>query len=552
VNPSSTQIPAPVLRKVRLAPLVFGVLTLGVAVRTAHFFANRSLWLDEAMLGLNIGERSFAGLLQPLAFNQAAPLGFLWLEKLAVTALGVSEMALRLFPLLTGILGLFVFAVLGRRLLAPYATILTLILFALSTSQVYYSAEVKQYAFDVLWAGLILLVAHQVVHGLAGSTGSDSGRGGRLGALAATGAVGVWFSHPLIFILPGALAYLFLERPRRAADSGEDRSEQAAYRRSLLLVGAAWTVSFALAYFLTARDAAQGPLMQRFWAEGFMPIPPRTAAEWGWFGGALGDLIRNTYDFTERVGGFRRVADLLGAVLLALGVVHLARTRRRLLVLLGAPILVTLLASALSFYPFKGRLIQFLVPPTLLLIGFGISGAGTLARAAGAASSSKKPGGGGPGAVFSSTVRTIGLAGGTALCILSSIVLGAWLKAPFREEMRPVLEYVTARGESDAVIYLHSGARHAFDYYSRYCERCRPTASEIRPGGFHVPGGESDLREEIESLGGNSRVWLVFGHEWWTWGEQEKRMILDQLIRTGLELDRVVAPGASAYLFDLE
>ena len=119
VNASSTQLPVPVLRQVRLAPLIFGVITLGVAARTAHFFANRSLWLDEAMLGLNIGERSFAELLQPLAFNQAAPLGFLWLEKLAVTLLGVSEMALRLFPLLAGIFGLFVFAVLGRRLLAP-------------------------------------------------------------------------------------------------------------------------------------------------------------------------------------------------------------------------------------------------------------------------------------------------------------------------------------------------------------------------------------------------------------------------------------------------
>jgi hypothetical protein len=149
-------------------------------------------------------------------------------------------------------------------------------------------------------------------------------------------------------------------------------------------------------------------------------------------------------------------------------------------------------------------------------------------------------------------MRRLGLVGGAVLCILSSIVLGAWLKAPFREEMRPVLEYVTARRESDAVIYLHSGARHAFDFYSRYCERCRPTATEIRPGGFHVPGGESGLSEEIDSLSGNSRVWLVFGHEWWTWGEQEKRLILDQLTRSGLELDRVVAPGASAYLFDLE
>ena len=62
---------------------------------------------DEAMIALNIERRSYAELFGTLDFNQAAPLGFLWLEKAAVQLLGPSELALRLWPLLAGIAALF-------------------------------------------------------------------------------------------------------------------------------------------------------------------------------------------------------------------------------------------------------------------------------------------------------------------------------------------------------------------------------------------------------------------------------------------------------------
>lgn len=530
--------PSPVRLPAHLTPIIFGVLTLGVAARTAHYFANRSLWLDEAMLALNIGERSFAGLLDPLAFNQAAPLGFLWLEKLAVTLLGVGEMALRLFPLLAAIATLFLFALLARRFLSPWAALLAILLFSLSTSQVYFAAEVKQYSFDVLWAALILLLAHH-----AGSAGvdpaeSDTSRGvagdTRLGALGVAGAAGVWFSHPLILTLPAALAYVVLARRRTAARSGADGV------RGPLLVAAAWVVSFALAYFLTASEASQGGLMQRFWTEGFMPLPPRGAAEWAWFGRALGDLIRNTYDFTERLGTTRAVADVLGGVFLLSGIVYLARTRRPLLLLLGGPMVLALLAAAMSLYPFRGRLIQFLVPPSMLLMAFGIEGvwrlgAGPAERAVG----------------WRVAVARSGSAMAAAMCVLFASVLVDWLRAPYREESRAVFQYVAERGLAEDVLYLHSGARHAFEYYSRYCATCRPRASTIHRGRLYGPEGQAQLSEDMDALGSARRVWVVFAHEWWTWGATEKRMILARLEGWGSEVERLEAPGASAYLFDL-
>ena len=51
--------------------VLLGVLGLGLAARLAQYIFNRSLWMDEAYLALNILERDLAGLLQP---DQAARL----------------------------------------------------------------------------------------------------------------------------------------------------------------------------------------------------------------------------------------------------------------------------------------------------------------------------------------------------------------------------------------------------------------------------------------------------------------------------------------------
>ena len=82
------------------------VAVIGVGLRVRALFANRSLWLDEAMLALNICGRSFAGLLAPLDYDQGAPIGFLMLERLAVVVFGPTELALRLVPFFASIAAL--------------------------------------------------------------------------------------------------------------------------------------------------------------------------------------------------------------------------------------------------------------------------------------------------------------------------------------------------------------------------------------------------------------------------------------------------------------
>jgi hypothetical protein len=77
------------------------VLLAGAALRLWQYAGNASLWLDELALARNIVDEHLGTLLAGrLDYNQVAPPGFLFCEKIAATLLGPSEAALRLFPLL--------------------------------------------------------------------------------------------------------------------------------------------------------------------------------------------------------------------------------------------------------------------------------------------------------------------------------------------------------------------------------------------------------------------------------------------------------------------
>jgi len=499
------------------------VLAAGVAARVATYVSNRSLWLDEAMLALNIDQRSFAGLTGSLDFNQAAPLGFLWLEKLVVTVFGPSEFALRVWPLLASVLTLFLFARISRRLLRPQAALFAIALMSLSTSLVYYAAEVKQYAFDVLLATVILFV---------GLSHDDNGET-RWVTLGVIGTLGVWFSHPLIFSLPGIALYVWL-RPISPSHEARPRSARI---RPLLAIGFLWSASFAAAYFLTERDVSRNPLMARFWLEGFMPVPPTNAADFDWFVASASGWLRNVFDFSETVSVVRTIAIWIAGVFAALGFIG-GWTRHRLwLAAVGSPVALAIAASAATLYPFKGRLILFLVPSTLVLIGWGLEEATEAATRAGRTRFHRA-------LAFVSQAAAIGLIG------CAATVLGGWLKNPYREELRPVLQHVVERSRPGDVIYVHSGARHAFLFYQRTCPSCVAAGATVVPGRF-LADREVEIDKDLASLPRTGRIWMLFAHAWWGYSDLERTRLTEAVEAHAKRSEVFEAPGARAYLFDL-
>ena len=140
-----------------------------IVLRLRQYLFDRSLWLDECLLALNILRRSPAQLLRTLDIYQVAPYGFLLLEKMAVRYLGTGEMALRLFPFLFGVGSIFLFVAVARRFVELPAVPIGVGLFSLCGPLIYYSSEVKQYSGDVAVALLLYLLAGSLIRGRVGT-----------------------------------------------------------------------------------------------------------------------------------------------------------------------------------------------------------------------------------------------------------------------------------------------------------------------------------------------------------------------------------------------
>ena len=131
------------------------IIIIGIILRLRQYIANRSLWLDEASLALNIVGRSFTGLTQPLDFEQGAPLGFLFIEKAVLLVLGNQDYILRLFPLISGLFAIYFMYLISKEYIGMPG-LLALSIFVISWTLIYYSSELKQYSSDVLMsAGLL-------------------------------------------------------------------------------------------------------------------------------------------------------------------------------------------------------------------------------------------------------------------------------------------------------------------------------------------------------------------------------------------------------------
>lgn len=141
-------------------PLMLSIIAVifGLAVRLVQYLSNRSLWGDEAAISLNIINRSYRELLTPLSNNQAAPPGFLTVEKLAVQLFGNSEYSLRLFTFICGAIALFAFAWLATHYTSKITATIAISFFACLPYLVYYATEVKQYSSDVAIALLLFIL----------------------------------------------------------------------------------------------------------------------------------------------------------------------------------------------------------------------------------------------------------------------------------------------------------------------------------------------------------------------------------------------------------
>ena len=104
----------PIVRLVHERPEAV-ILGIGVLLRLIVYLVNRSMWLDELSLTGNIVGRPVLDFSESLTSDQLAPFGFLIIQRALVRILGDSNFAMRLVPLIAGILALYLFSLLARR-----------------------------------------------------------------------------------------------------------------------------------------------------------------------------------------------------------------------------------------------------------------------------------------------------------------------------------------------------------------------------------------------------------------------------------------------------
>lgn len=140
------------------------IIGLGIILRLVFPIMNTGLWHDECAVAINILDRDFWGLFNPLRFLQVAPPLFLSAVKLPTLLINpldnpaITDFVLRLVPLLSGIASVFAFYYLLKNLFTnKYIQFIGVCLFALNPLLIQYSYELKPYSTDVLVTILLLI-----------------------------------------------------------------------------------------------------------------------------------------------------------------------------------------------------------------------------------------------------------------------------------------------------------------------------------------------------------------------------------------------------------
>jgi len=372
--------------------LMVGVVVFSTICRVRQYLADTSFWADEASLVINIRIKTARQLLGPLQFDQAAPPLFLLIERGIVGALGESELAMRAFPFVGGLIALGLFVFLSRRLLEPPWDALAVLLFGISEMLIWHSTEVKPYGTDAAVATLLLAIGLPA----RGSKVSVA----RFLIVCLTAAVGVAVSYPAIFvflaisaaILPGLLrdsapvtksAGASSPSPATAGEgwSGSSFHEATGMtltlpspgvpgegkpRRNLLifLVGNGLVGAVFLILLRTIVRAQQNAALDAYWQEAFLDL--RHPLQWPiWL---LHQLVSMS-NYAVRGAG---PVVLAGVLVCCFALIHAKRFAQ--LTMLAGPIVLTILAAAAHRYPFDGaRLTTFLVPGTILLSVIGLA-----------------------------------------------------------------------------------------------------------------------------------------------------------------------------------
>jgi 4-amino-4-deoxy-L-arabinose transferase-like glycosyltransferase len=488
------------------------IVLVGALLRLRRYLQDRGLMHDDAQLASNIFSRSLAQLLRPLDIGgQAAPAGFLILQKCSVLLFGHGERAIRLVPFVAAVIVLPLFFLTIRKIAGNRTATISAALLALAEPLVRYSAEAKQYSTDVLWTTVVLALA------------LSADGPGPLAILAVAGAVLLWFSHPLLFVLGGVgLTLLIKHLHARRYDLA----------RIDVAIGIAWLASFALNYLLISRYYVSSDFLQTYWQKqsAFAPVPdsvrgilwyPKTLASL--FNYPLGILPSDHSQNAARIIASVAVAAFL------FGCFVMGRRWKRTLGFMILTILLALAASAVHRYPFDERLTLFCAPLIILPLAFAL----------------------GIDWWWRSVARSI-------FWILICAVLfvyPVYIQAKYavhpevRYDAKPAMSYVKEHWKQGDSLYLHWGSDVLGAYYLNADPALNIAGASLVKGVFepNPTARRERYAHDLLQLQGRARVWVVFSMD-----PARDRPVIEQILNArGSLLDHKQFNGSTVDLYDL-
>ncbi len=329
--------------------LAWSVIVLGIAFRIVIYCQNRNLIIDEANIARNVVERGFAGLTQPLRYEQYAPPVFLWITKLNTLLFGTSEYAFRLLPLLCSFIALVQLFFLLKKVAGVKTAWYPLFLMATGWIYIRYSTEVKQYSSDTVVAMSLLLLSINVA--------VERWAPWRFVLLwIVAGSMAIWASMPSVFILAG-VGLFYAAKVWRLKN----------YKALILLgiIAAIWLLQFLLYYAYILKPEAHSDYLQNSHKNHFLYLLPVNAEQWNYNVNSLNTLL-------TAIGGKWALSIALHLICFFTGAWVLLRRKKAEAILFFVPILALLLAAARHDFSLLPRVSLFIMPLFLTVMGVGL------------------------------------------------------------------------------------------------------------------------------------------------------------------------------------
>lgn len=332
-----------------------------------------SFWLDEAMLAFSFSKRSIWTLTSSIfEWNQIAPVGWLYVNKIISILFGNTEFTLRLFSIFSFAITIFLIYHISNRYFHLRLPLLGSAYIASLSFALQYSIMFKPYISDGMFA-MITIVAYLRYKERANREGSNlylkmanhSGIDRRTWFLGILWAVLVWFSNPVCFVAGGLILsemlFTLIQGIRKILKVGFQKSAFIMQLKPWILIGAILTISFVLYYFYWLSEVANGAPMQDFWAGMNYPLIPKSVKDLSRIQ-SMKSHIFSHFSFLEPVMTFGLIVTLIYGVY----------RKSRCIIGLYLGFLIMLFASYINMFPVQDRIWYYFYPLATLLFFIGV------------------------------------------------------------------------------------------------------------------------------------------------------------------------------------